>query len=58
MRKEDLTAIVTGVLARAPAWVRHDLGASDKLVRARAEDALAAMITSALAGYADGTPTR
>tara|TARA_B110001454_G_scaffold181313_1_gene175327 strand:+ start:2584 stop:2760 length:177 start_codon:yes stop_codon:yes gene_type:complete len=58
MRNENLTAIVTGVLAKAPAWVRHDLGASDKAVRTRAEDALAAMITSALAGCADETPTR
>lgn len=48
MNNEELTAIVGKVLGKAPAWVRHDLGSADKAVRARAEDALAAMIAAAL----------
>lgn len=48
MSNEDLIAIVGRVLEKAPQWVRHDLAATDKIVRARAEDALAAMIAAAL----------
>jgi hypothetical protein len=48
MSNEDLTAIVTKVLAHAPAWVRHDMASADKAVRVRAEDALAAQIAAAL----------
>lgn len=56
MSNEDLTEIVGKVLAKAPTWVRHDLGSADKAVRARAEDALAAMIAAAL--QAKGEPTK
>lgn len=48
MSNADLVAIVGKVLGRAPAWIRHDLASEDKAVRARAEDALAAMIAAAL----------
>lgn len=48
MSKEDLTATIARVLAKAPQWVRHDLGAADTSVRTRAEDTLAAMIADAL----------
>lgn len=56
MSNEELTEIVGKVLAKAPTWVRHDLGSADKSVRARAEDALAAMIAAAL--EAKGEPTK
>lgn len=53
MSNEELTAIVGKVLAKAPAWVRHDMGSTDRAVRARAEDALAAMIAAALKAEGD-----
>lgn len=49
MSNEEITEIVGKVLAKAPQWVRHDLGSTDKVVRTRAEDALAAQIAAALA---------
>jgi hypothetical protein len=45
---------VLHVLERAPQWVRQDLLMSDPVVRARAEETLAAMISSALAAAQDG----
>jgi len=39
--------LVLRVLERAPQWVRQDLLTSDPVVRARAEETLAAMISSA-----------
>jgi hypothetical protein len=45
---------VLRVLERAPQWVRQDLLTSDPVVRARAEETLAAMISSALAAAPDG----
>ncbi|MGQ2943107.1 MAG: DUF6771 family protein [Blastomonas fulva] len=44
-----INQLVLGVLERAPQWVRQDLLSSDAVVRARAEETLAAMISSALA---------
>jgi len=44
-----INELVLRVLARAPQWVRQDLLTSDPVVRARAEETLAAMISSALA---------
>lgn len=49
MKNDEQTAVISKLLAKAPAWVRHDLGSTDKAVRTRAEDALAAMIAAALA---------
>lgn len=46
----DINELVLGVLARAPQWVRQDLLSSDAVIRARAEETLAAMISSVLAG--------
>jgi hypothetical protein len=46
----DINQLVLRVLERAPQWVRQDLLSSDPVVRARAEETLAAMISSALAG--------
>ncbi|MBL0966582.1 MAG: hypothetical protein IBJ05_07140 [Blastomonas sp.] len=45
----DINLLVLRVLERAPQWVRQDLLSSDAVVRARAEETLAAMISSALA---------
>lgn len=47
---KTLTEMVSDVLGRAPEWVRADLASRDPLVRRRAEETLAAMIASALAG--------
>lgn len=44
----DLIAIVTSVLERAPTWVRVDLSAKDPAARARAEETLGAMVAAAL----------
>ena len=46
--------LVLRVLERAPQWVRQDLLTTDPVVRARAEETLAAMISSALAAAQDG----
>lgn len=46
--KEELTEIVLTVLQRAPEWIRHDLGAKDASLRARAEEVLAAMVDAAI----------
>lgn len=40
------------VIERAPQWLRHDLDAKEAVVRARAEETLAAMIVDALASNA------
>jgi hypothetical protein len=47
--KGDINQLVLRVLERAPQWVRQDLLSGDPIVRARAEETLAAMISSALA---------
>jgi hypothetical protein len=44
----DINQLVLRVLERAPQWVRQDLLSGDAVVRARAEETLAAMISSAL----------
>jgi len=41
-------AIITGVVHRAPEWIRHDLLSKEPGARERAEEALAAMIAAAL----------
>lgn len=51
-----INQLVLGVLARAPQWVRQDLLSVDLIVRARAEETLAAMISSALAESANEEP--
>lgn len=43
-----LVDMVNQVLGRAPEWVRLDLSSKEPLVRRRAEETLAAMITAAL----------
>lgn len=39
---------ITAVIARAPEWIRQELLSKEPSTRARAEEALAAMITDAL----------
>ena len=43
-----LTNTILQVIERTPQWVRHDLEAKDTVIRARAEETLAAMISAAL----------
>lgn len=43
-----LTTTILQVIERTPQWVRHDLEAKDTVIRARAEETLAAMISAAL----------
>lgn len=45
----DLTEVVTAVLRQAPQWIRSDLLSKDTAMRERGEEALAAMIASAIA---------
>lgn len=45
---DDIQAILTAVIARAPDWIRRDLLSSDGGERMAAEEALAAMIAAAL----------
>jgi hypothetical protein len=45
---EDIQTTVNAVLAKVPEWIRHELASKDALTRARAEEALAAMVASAL----------
>lgn len=46
--QDDLQATVTALIARAPEWVRQELSSKEQATRARAEEALAAMIAGAL----------
>ena len=48
--QDDIIALLTAVLGRAPDWIRRDLSSKDVGVRARAGEALAALIGNALAG--------
>lgn len=47
-----LNRMIAEALARLPEWIRHDLGAKDAALRARAEETLAAMIASSIEGEA------
>jgi hypothetical protein len=49
-----INEVILRVLERAPQWVRQDLLSADPVVRARAEETLAAMISSALAESENG----
>lgn len=44
----DLQATITTIIARTPEWVRQELLSKEQATRARAEEALAAMIAGAL----------
>jgi hypothetical protein len=45
---EDLQATITAIIARTPDWIRQELLSKEKATRARAEEALGAMIAGAL----------
>lgn len=45
---DDLRAAVLATIARAPEWIRRDLAANNEATRQQADEALAAMIVSAL----------
>ncbi|WP_293985025.1 DUF6771 family protein [Sphingobium sp.] len=45
---DTTSAIILGVIERAPQWIRHDLESKDEAIRTRAEETLAAMIGNAL----------
>lgn len=49
MTQEELTGTIAQILGRAPQWVRHDLSSADPLLRARAEETLAAMVAAGIA---------
>ena len=46
--QDDLQAAITTIIARTPEWVRQELLSKEQETRARAEEALAAMIAGAL----------
>lgn len=53
---DEITALITAILERAPHWIRHDLLSKDVTARSRAEETLAAMIAIGLrAGTSDST---
>jgi hypothetical protein len=58
MKYEHLLREVEAVLQRAPQWARSDMASADVLLRARAEDTLAAMIAASLAECDDGFADR
>jgi hypothetical protein len=45
----NLTNVVSAVLRQLPQWIRTDLASKDAALRERAEDALAAIVASAVA---------
>ena len=48
--QDDLQATIATIIARAPEWVRQELLSKEPAIRARAEEALAAMVADALKG--------
>lgn len=58
MKHEHLLREVGAVLQRAPQWARTDMSSTDIILRARAEDTLAAMIAASLAESDDCLPDR
>lgn len=46
--QDDPQAAITAIIARTPEWVRQELLSKEQATRARAEEALAAMIAVAL----------
>ena len=46
--QDDLQATITAIIARTPEWVRQEVLSKEQATRARAEEALAAMIANAL----------
>lgn len=50
---DDLSQRILTALVRTPEWLRRDLSSKDEANRQRAEEALSAMIASALSDNAD-----
>jgi hypothetical protein len=50
---DDLSQRILAALVRAPEWLRRDLSSKDEANRQRAEEAISAMIASALSDNAD-----
>jgi len=46
--ENQIQAVITATIARAPEWIRQELLSKEKATRAWAEGALAAMIADAL----------
>jgi hypothetical protein len=44
---------LANMIAKLPDWIRHDLASKDKILRARAEETLLAMIEAAVTDTAD-----
>ena len=55
---QDMQAIITEVIAKAPDWIRRDLLSNDPAHRVAAEEALAAMIAAALTQVLPGEGER
>jgi hypothetical protein len=49
-----LLSVIKGIVAGAPEWIRRDLSAKEQAARERAEDAIAAMIASAIKVFERG----
>ncbi|WP_420143995.1 DUF6771 family protein [Sphingobium sp.] len=54
---DDVIALITAILQRAPQWVRHDLLSKEEMTRLRAEETLAAMIANGLRAGTSDSPT-
>lgn len=50
---DELSPRILAALVRAPDWLRRDLSSKDDANRQRAEEALSAMIASAISEHAD-----
>lgn len=50
---EDLSQPILAALVRAHDWLRRDLSSKDEANRQRAEEALSAMLASALSVHSD-----
>ena len=48
MSDHDHRASIAAAIEKLPQWVRHDLSATDAIVRARAEETIAARIKAAI----------
>lgn len=45
---DELQGAITAIVARAPEWIRQELLSKEKTTRARAEEALGAMVAAGL----------
>lgn len=52
--KDSVRGTVLAAIERAPAWIRRDLASNNAATRRQADEALAAMIVSALEATGEG----